>query len=279
MSDIDYSLDALNTLSKFYRVKTLVYVEGDEDIVFWKNIFGALSSLDVEIQSVGGANELDKYINVLIEKDGNFVAARDADYLQLLGLHVKHPRVIYTFGHSIENTIYNAHLIAKLVGIWCKAQKIESTACSRWLNEFVESFVRLLAYDVASRIQNDGVLVLGDNCSKFMESEKSAIPDKIKIAAAEAIVSKKIKKSNLKAAEKAMHASGAEPHTFMRGHFLASGVIKYISDSLKKAKKNTALSQDALYSSALAGFDSAFNDKHPHYKHYERSIKNIEAAF
>jgi Protein of unknown function (DUF4435) len=270
-------VDALNTLSRFYRVNTLVYVEGDEDVPFWKRIFDSLSDIEIEIQSVGGSEELDKYIDILIGEGGDFVAARDADYLRILGSHVEHPRVIYTYGHSIENTIYTMYSVSRLASIWCKAQKAELVECKRWWDEFAGSFAKLLTYDVANDIQKDGLSVLGDNCTKFMRSEKSPNPDKDKIAVAEDAVSKKIKKSNLNMAEKAIKDSKMESHALIRGHFLASGVIKYISDKLKKAGKSAGISYDALYSSALAGFESGFNDQHPHFRHYEMSIRNVES--
>lgn len=278
MSDIDYSVDALNTLNKFYRVNTLVYVEGDEDILFWKRIFETISPIEIEIQSVGGAEELDKYIDILVNDGGDFVAARDADYLRILGSHVEHPRVIYTYGHSIENTIYTMFFVSRLVGIWCRSQKIELADCKRWWDEFANSFMKLLTYDVASHIQKDGIPVLGDNCAKFMRNEKSPTPDKAKIAVMEDDISKKIKKISMDAAEKAISDSKIDLQTLIRGHFLVSGVIKYISDKVRRAGKGAGISYDALYSSALASFEGAFTDQHPHFGHYEMAIRNIEAT-
>lgn len=278
MSDIDYSVDALNTLSKFYRVNTLVYVEGDDDIFFWKLVFETFSQIEIEIQSVDGSEELDKYIDILVNEGGDFVAARDADYTQILNLQANHPRVIYTCGHSIENTIYTVSAIARLVSIWCKTQKADLVECKRWWDDFVISFSKLLTYDVASHLQQEGIAVLGDNCTKFMQNEKSPNPDKNKISAAEARLLKKINIDNIDIAEKAILDCKINPSSLIRGHFLSSGVIKYISDRLKKARKGNGLSYDALYSSALAGFKSEFNEKHPHFQHYETSVKNVEAT-
>ena len=62
MSDIQYSTDALNVLSDFYGVDTLVYVEGDDDVIFWQAIFEKFASRSVRFESVGGDAALAKRI-------------------------------------------------------------------------------------------------------------------------------------------------------------------------------------------------------------------------
>ena len=39
MDDLVYSADALNVIDDFYGVSTIVYVEGNDDEIFWKKIF------------------------------------------------------------------------------------------------------------------------------------------------------------------------------------------------------------------------------------------------
>nr|WP_057930279.1 DUF4435 domain-containing protein [Burkholderia ambifaria] len=278
MSDIDYSIDALNTLDKFYRVDTIVYVEGDDDVLFWDKIFRTCSTIRAEILPVHGAPELDKYINKLVEKGGDFVAARDADYTHPTGIRIQHPRVIYTFGYSIENSLYVKSALSRLERIWCRSQKINAIDCARWIDEFIESFRRLLILDIVNALEGMGIAVLGDNCSRFMRGEKSAAPDPEKISAFEEIVTQQLKPSKIKQIEGKLKKMNTDLSALIRGHFLASGVLKYVASKAKAAGKSGAISHDVLYAMAMAEFERGFGDQHPHYQHYKSSLDDVRSA-
>ncbi|PEH86354.1 DUF4435 domain-containing protein [Burkholderia gladioli] len=278
MSDIDYSIDALNALDKFYRVDTIVYVEGDDDILFWDKIFRTCSTVRAEILPAHGASELDKYVDKLIQEDVDFVVARDGDYTNPTDIRIQHPRVIYTFGYSIENSLYVKSSLSRLERIWCRSLKINVTDCARWIEEFTESFKRLLILDIANALEGMGIPVLGDNCSRFMRSEKSALPDPKKISAFEETVAQRFKPSKIKKIEEKLRKNNLDLPALIRGHFLASGVLKYMASKAKAAGKSGAISQDTLYTMAIAEFERSFSDQHPHYQHYKSSLDNMQGA-
>lgn len=62
MSEFEYSIDALNVKSSFYKANSIIYVEGDEDVMFWNEIFSRIDGFDYQIETLGGSEELDKYI-------------------------------------------------------------------------------------------------------------------------------------------------------------------------------------------------------------------------
>ena len=75
MADLTYSADAHNVLSKFYNADKMVYVEGDDDVLFWEFIFNKFSNFKVKVQGVGGKPELEKYIKRICDGEINSIAA------------------------------------------------------------------------------------------------------------------------------------------------------------------------------------------------------------
>ncbi len=114
MPEFEYSIDALNARGAFFGVSALIYVEGDDDEVFWDKIFSQIPNFSYSIESLGGSEEIDKYIKK-VESDGlNAIIARDSDYLKYCDKISKHKNIVYTIGYSIENTFYNTRSIYEL---------------------------------------------------------------------------------------------------------------------------------------------------------------------
>ena len=86
MRDLEYSPDALNAKSAFYRAKTMIYVEGDDDLMFWEEVFSQVPDFAFEIESVGGSPELDKHIKNIEAGSLDAIAARDERFSVTTGL-------------------------------------------------------------------------------------------------------------------------------------------------------------------------------------------------
>ena len=150
MSDLLYSDDALNVRNAFLRVKTLVYVEGDDDVLFWDEIFSRIPNASVEIESVGGSDQIDTYIEKIAAGNLHAIAARDADFLPHLGKLRGDPRIVYTYGYAIENSLYTADCLASLTKLWCKTNKIQTKECADWLNDLATQVRPLIHLDLAN---------------------------------------------------------------------------------------------------------------------------------
>ena len=59
----EYSTEALNVLRYFHDSEIIIFVEGDDDILFWDVISNKAGLLGVKIESAGGKNELLKKID------------------------------------------------------------------------------------------------------------------------------------------------------------------------------------------------------------------------
>ncbi len=279
MADFEYSLDALNVKSAFYRATAIVYVEGDDDILFWEEIFSKEIDISFEIEAVGGSPELDKHITQIEAGQLNAIAARDADFLRFTGDIIDSPRIIYTHGYSMENTVYTADLVHHLARSWCKSRSVTELECEQWLNQLGSAFETLVALDIANATSDDGVSVLSDNCTRFMTNQTSATPCHKKIDAHAKQVAPKLPKDAIDLGNEAVQSCFPTKLEYLRGHLLATAVSKYILQVAKSIDKKVNISMDSLYAAAIASFRSCYTPRHPHYNYYKTATANASATF
>ena len=280
MAKLEYSKDAINSLNKFYRCDTIVYVEGDDDALFWTTIFEKLAEVKIAIQSMGGSYELDSFIDRIIEEDLKVIAARDADFLRLCNRHRTDPRVLYTYGYSIENTLYTHESIFRISQIWSKGKnKAKEPDCINWLNSFHKEAEELITYDAANFLFNCGLSVTGENIARF---SKKSIPYSIDenkvqkhIEAFQGAISNEMLG---KVQECEFIKMGGAVTNWIRGHFLASAVLQYVSHQIKSAGLSTKITYDGMYANAIEHFSNHLDKQHPHRDYYRESAVTAVAS-
>lgn len=279
MSSLEYSIEALNVKNAFYKVKTMVYVEGEDDLMFWDVIFSKITGFKYKIEAVDGCPELDKYINNIEAGVLDAIAARDSDFLRFTGRISSNPRAIYTFGYAMENSLYTSEIVHQITRYWCKSLAVTEADCVKWLNDIATAFTPLVALDIANAISDSGVSVLKDNCTRFMASQASATPSIEKIAAHASDIATKLPKKSITAAHGAMALSSSASLDFLRGHMLATAVSKFLTQVAKRLKKKITVSFDALYAVAISHFVRLFSSTHPHYAYYTTATATAAATF
>lgn len=95
-----HSAAAINVTHQFYDKRFMLYVEGDDDIVFWDEHFKKyMPSTFYEIEQVHGKENLTRYIEGI--KDGtlqNVVVACDSDFTLFLEIDpLNSPFIIKTY--------------------------------------------------------------------------------------------------------------------------------------------------------------------------------------
>lgn len=271
MSELLYSDDALNVRNAFLRVKTLVYVEGDDDVLFWEEIFSHVPHASIEIEAAGGSDQIDVYIEKIAAGQLQAIAARDADFLPHLGKTKNDPRVIYTYGYAIENSLYTADCLANLTKLWCKTNKILASECADWLNDLV-THVRLLVHlDLANRIADAGAATIPDNCTRLMTGQASCVPCATKIGVHISSASAKVPPAELSVASTKIGTQPDDLLKWVRGHFLASAALKFVLSKAKSLGRKIDLSADSLYAAAIAHFGKSLGHSHPHKGYYLQS--------
>lgn len=272
MSSIEYSLDALNAINLFHKVDVMVYVEGDDDIMFWDIIFNLQSSQKVKIQGVGGSPTLDKYMSSVIDGTMNSIIARDSDYYELLNIKSIHPRVIYSYGYSIENTLFAAEEAHEICKVSCRKPDLDFESFLNWYNTFLAAMSNLLIHDLANEFGKSGMAVMSDNCSRFMLNENSHIPCPVKIASHIDLIKNNLPKYAKNYATLAGLQSLENINRWIRGHFLMSAIQKFICYQLKELQMKANLSFEQLYTNSIFQLKASIGNSHPHREHYINSI-------
>lgn len=278
MPELEYSLDALNVRHEFFGAKAIIYVEGDDDVMFWHEVFSQVTKEKFEVEPMGGSSSLDKYIEQIANGQLNAIAARDADFLAHSGKIVSSPRVVYTRGYSIENSLYTSESIHHMAKAFCKTNKVNLAQCEAWLHEFSRELVPLVHLDVANSCSGAGLQTIGDNCSRFMKGPTSVLPCSTRIAAQVAAVGPQIDAQSLADAASAIGSSVDAVFFHVRGHFLASAIHRYIVDLTKLFGRKVSISSEALYVSALTFFSKSLGNNHPHKEHYISNASRAWAA-
>lgn len=278
MAELNYSNDALNVVSAFHEAERMLYVEGDDDVLFWEFMLETYGKVGYKVQSLDGIEELKKYILKISAGDIEASVARDCDFSEIDPSYKSVPFVARTYGHSIENTLMTPNVLCKIIRSFGRVSKktVDEANCERWFKDMYKSFEQITLLDAGNDLDKLGAAVLGNNCTKFMKSEKSCLPDASKINSILAELSKSQKL--VLAARKAKVSIGKsvkKTHDFIRGHFLFSAALKYANTQLRSAKSNKGASVDAFFGAAFIAFETVFTQEHQHYEHYKHQVSII----
>lgn len=273
MPDLSYSDDALNVRNVFFGAKAIIYVEGDDDVLFWQEIFSKVTDEPFEIEPLGGAPALDTFIEKISSGQLRAIAARDSDFLPILSKCSADPRVVYTLGYSIENSLYTSTALTQLVRIWSKSPKINFDTCNAWLTNFASTVAPLVLLDAANAISGSGIPTIGDNCSRYMSSPNSTTLCTNKVGSAAAFIKQQLPQSSVKAANLQIESNSENILMHIRGHFLSSAIHQYVVKNAKALGKKASISAESLYAAAILQFAKSLDSEHPHRTHYLNSAR------
>ncbi|MCU1741165.1 MULTISPECIES: DUF4435 domain-containing protein [unclassified Pseudomonas] len=277
MPKLDYSPAAYNVLARFYRAKSILYVEGDDDVPFWNKIFKELTDIKVQIIPVGGADQIDEKIDMIFSEPVNFLAARDSDFIRLSKNSKNHPRILYTYGYSIENTLLTRSAIAELTGMACRSDEPDTSKVDSWIDKISASLSDLIRHDIANYISKKGVAVLFDNCTRLMQSEKSCLPCTARINAHQSKIATHFKPDLLNIVDTHLAEHGIPIEFHLRGHFLLSAVYKYIDGHVKSSRKGE-VSYESIYVGAIQYLGIFLKMENEHALHYRGQVQNAIAS-
>jgi hypothetical protein len=271
MSGYNYSVEALNNLKEFHRVRIVVYVEGPEDIPFWKRIFRIFNIEHFIVKPAGGITELMKYVDSVVNENADIFIARDLDYDEIMGKVISHARIAYTYGHSIENTLCSPNIVAQVIENLAQisgeysVEKVEE-----WLISFTECFRDLVAFEIANTKYCKGVRVLGDNCSRYMDRNQSISINEDFIISHARELELEFAPAEIQIGRDLLDTSDRRLAFVIRGHFLISAVLKYVKTEVERLKgTNITLPRDNLLSLLVANISPTTLTpvEHEHYSY------------
>ena len=273
MARPEYSTNALNVLNRFYRCSALVYVEGADDVPFWRAVFDNLGDANTRIEALGGRAELEKYVDRVENDDANLIIAMDLDYAQLAGTRQAHERVIYTPGYSIENSLYVAKIVSKVAHLCHRVTAPEESDVAQWLSQLASALRPLVICDISSQLNALGVPALGANCEPYMTSRRSPLVAEERVSERLKQLAKSVPAATTTHAEKVVDENGGYDIRLLRGHVLESAVLRYVS---AHASRNVA--RETLYTNAISVFGIELPRNHPHRNYFRSAVRTALAS-
>jgi hypothetical protein len=247
MDNLNYSNDALAAKGLFYNKTYTVYVEGKDDRHFWRYLF-ELADKNVHIEDVGGINEIEKYIKKIIDENADFIVACDSDHSEFYQKKIIHPKVVNTYGYSIENSLYNPYELEKVIQKLSKTNVSVLDIINNWVLEFSQKIEDLLIYDIANARFDKGISVLPNSCTQFLNSRQSHTISLQKVNAHIDKIKAGFTADEISEVKELIRKSPKNLWYHLRGHFLTIGVTNLIKTLVKDLDGTSpTFSTDVLY--------------------------------
>lgn len=243
--DFSFSVKAQNVEAKFYNKKAIVYVEGDDDLNFWRPYF---PYSDFEIKKVDGCNNFKKKISEIENYGLRCIVACDSDYKNFENKYANHPLIVCTLSHSIECIMYCPVNINECIKKLSRTIDDKTENIEQCYELFGNDTKELIAYDIANNIHNIGIKVTGDSCCRFLRSNKSCQIDSSKISAYIESIKPYFTSVNIDEVLHMINTDGRNMRQITKGHFQTSFVVNLIKSLVRQiSRTDISISEDSLY--------------------------------
>ena len=262
MDSLEYSTDALEVKGAFYNKKVTIYVEGIDDPIFWNEVLNLVNK-NAYIEDVGGCNELEKYIRKIIEEDADFYVACDRDHSDFLDEnYLDSEKILFTYGYSIENSMYKSNSINKVIVKYSKNPNLDlKEEIDNILLDFESKVNELLIYDIASKKYKKGISVFGDNCSRFLRNKSSKELCENKLNEFIASINTNFSNEEINSVRILVDNAKKSKWFHIKGHFISLLIINIIKHYTKKFRgKDISLTIDDLYSHTIDSMKDNIHD-------------------
>jgi len=273
-----YSNSAINTISKFHRKNNVIYVEGQDDLVFWDKVFNHYKLPSFKIKIAGGKNESKSIIRSIIKNDVNIIVAMDSDYTCILGYRKSHPRILYTYGYSIENTIFSPHSISSLIKNFSRSQIDLKTLIEEWCENLCKSVYKLMLYDVANIKFKKGLNVLDCSVCRFLVRNNSHQISESKVKDFCDNLKNSFTDDEIDYVKLKFDKCKVDLKYIIRGHFLTPAIINYIKYQVKsQSGRKISISKESLFAHTVDIF-LIDDSKNPDIKFLNKQIKCLKES-
>lgn len=255
MDSLEYSTDALEVKGAFYNKEITIYVEGIDDPIFWTEIL-KLVNKEAYIEDVGGCNELEKYIKKITEEDAEFYIATDRDHSDFLDVnHLHSEKILFTYGHSIENTMYKCNSINEIIIKYSRKVNLNlKVEIQNILTNFENKIDDLLVYDIASRRYGKGIKVFGNTCARFLKNKNSTEICETKINEFILSIKENFTEDEIQNTSQLINNIAKTKWFLVKGHFISLLVINIIKKYTKIHRGiDLSINLDDIYSHTIDG--------------------------
>lgn len=253
------SIAAQNVEAKFYNKQGIVYVEGDDDLIFWAQYFDPKSFV---IRKVDGCKNLEDYEDDILYHGLKCIVAKDADYSTYIPTTKEHPLIVCTLSHSIECVMYCPYNVNACLKKLARTFDDHVTDIKQVYDTFFTDAKELVMYDVANNVFCVGCSVCGDSCIPFMESNHSV---KVSLEKRDAFIEKiasSFTKEQIDKTKQLLDSDNRELRQIVKGHFQTSFVTNLLKKMTARITQDKApsISNDALYALLITCFAECSED-------------------
>jgi Protein of unknown function (DUF4435) len=262
MDNFEYSTDALEVKGAFYNKEITIYVEGIDDPIFWTEIL-KLVNKEAYIEDVGGCNELEKYIKKITEEDAEFYIATDRDHSDFLNEnHLLSERILFTYGHSIENTMYKCNSINEIIVKYSRKVNLNlKFEIQNILTNFENKVDDLLVYDIANRRYGRGIKVFGNTCARFLKNKNSTELCETKINQFILTIKDNFTEEEIQNTNQLINNISKSKWYLVKGHFISLLIINIIKKYTKMHRGiDISINLDDIYSHTIDGMKKHENE-------------------
>lgn len=257
-----HSNEGISISSRFYNKRVMVYVEGPDDIPFWDALFQrVVDESFYEIEAVNGKIQLSDYISKI--EDGsisNAFVATDLDYcFYPSDGRSQSAYVIYTYGHSIENTMFCPQNVAAFIKRAARSTKDFCPQVEKWYQSICERVRVLLPYEILNSTDVDCCFHVSDGNNSILGKKFYFFKDKTdelsldpSIIETETNSHQDFDQNEISRIDEFLTTrSPRETRHLIQGHFLADAAMNFIRESLRKMGQK-GFSDNSIY---LSFFD------------------------
>lgn len=255
----DLSIAAKNVEARFYNKLGIVYVEGEDDLIFWAQYFDPHS---FEIRKVDGCKNLEDYEDDILHHGLKCIVAKDADYSSFISTTNKHPLIVCTLSHSIECIMYCPYNVNACLKKLARTFDDHVIEIKQIYDAFFTDAKSIITYDIANSVFGVGCSVCGDSCVPFMESNHSVRLSVDKLNTFIEKVASSFTKEQIKKAKQLIDSDKRELRQITKGHFQTSFVINLLKKMTTQITQNKApiISKDALFALLITCFAECSQD-------------------
>ena len=279
----------LQNAARFYGVSAVVYVEGRPqtsesdpgslDIIFWSKLFDRYApNLQVRVICRGSKSDL---LHTAAQITGgalsNVIVALDRDYDPEVGVDVRHPAVLYSYGYSWENDVWCHEVIEALIASHSLVRPVpvaEKQLVRDAFDDFCNCARRVARSNMAAALGNNsyvvrtcehkGLVQLGGAAPKFRSS----------------FFKQKLRDYNrAKVGSHSLAGRSVEAPRHILGHFMAFFGFHLACSSLRRLGQTAKVDFDFMSSLAIATLDQLLATVAlPCSAHYENCIGGVPGA-
>lgn len=243
------SKTAIEKEHMFYNVDCIIYVEGEDDIVFWDCILRRDAIPKYKVKQVGGKGNLIQYLNYIDNDTRTFTVACDRDYRDFVNPSFS-KKVLVTYGHSIENTMYCGHQICDMIFKFGRGVRHDLNFVCQWTESIEASIKELLKYDIANEKYDLGISVGVESSERFLSENPKYLLDQAKIESHIDSIKNSFNRLHIEEISAKIDSMEIKIYKCIRGHFLTALVRNYICthSQVERSCRKIDISNEALFS-------------------------------